>query len=330
MVEELLRYYSENARDLDWRHDPTPYRVWISEIMLQQTRVEAVKSYYARFMKELPTVEALAEVSEEKLFKLWEGLGYYSRARNLQKAAKIIVEAGKFPNTLEEIAKLPGVGPYTAGAIASIAFGLPTPAVDGNVLRVLSRIKGRNYNAKEAAAELKDLYPPGRASDFTQSLMELGACVCLPNGKPLCEICPVAHECVALRDNRIDELPEKPEKKPRKIEEKNILVLEYNGTFALLKRPAKGLLAKLWSFPEFSDDFRTELEQLGYSVEKITKKASAKHIFTHIEWKMKISRVTLNAIPEKNGFVWVTKDDLIENYAIPAAYQGALKVIMEK
>ena len=329
MVEELLRYFSENARDFEWRHNPTPYRVWISEIMLQQTRVEAVKSYYERFMKELPTVEALAAVSEEKLFKLWEGLGYYSRARNLQKAAKMIVEAGKFPDTLEEIAKLPGIGPYTAGAIASIAFGLPTPAVDGNVLRVLSRIRGRNYNAKEAAAELKELYPPGRSSDFTQSLMELGACVCLPNGKPLCEICPVAHECVALRDDRIDELPEKTEKKPRKIEEKNILVLEYNGTFALLKRPAKGLLAKLWSFPEFSDDFRMELEQAGYSVEHIGRKSSAKHIFTHIEWKMKIYPVKLSAIPEENGFVWGTRDELVKDYAIPAAYQGAMKVIME-
>lgn len=329
MVEELLRYYEENARDLDWRHNPTPYRVWISEIMLQQTRVEAVKSYYARFMKELPTVESLAGVSEEKLFKLWEGLGYYSRARNLQKAAKLIVEMGKFPDTLEEIAKLPGVGPYTAGAIASIAFGLPTPAVDGNVLRVLSRIKGHNYDAKTASAELKDLYPPGRASDFTQSLMELGACVCLPNGKPLCGICPVAHECIALRDDRIDELPEKPEKKPRKIEEKNILVLEFNGTFALLKRPAKGLLAKLWSFPEIPGDFKPVLEQKGYAVETVTRKGSAKHIFTHIEWKMKIFHVLLKEIPEQNEFVWVSREELIEHYAIPAAYQGAVKTIME-
>ena len=329
MVEELLRFFSENARDLEWRHNPTPYRVWISEIMLQQTRVEAVKSYYDRFMKELPSVEDLAAVSEEKLFKLWEGLGYYSRARNLQKAAKIIVAAGKFPDTLEEIAKLPGVGPYTAGAIASIAFGLPTPAVDGNVLRVLSRIRGHNYNAKEAAAELKELYPPGRSSDFTQSLMELGACICLPNGKPLCEKCPVSHECAALRDDRIDELPEKPEKKPRKIENKNILILEYHGTFALLKRPAKGLLAKLWSFPEFSDDFQTELEQAGYTIGSIVKKTPAKHIFTHIEWKMKIYRVTLNAVPEQNDFTWVSRDELIKNYAIPAAYQGAMKAIME-
>lgn len=329
MVEELLRYFSENARDLEWRHNPTPYRVWISEIMLQQTRVEAVKSYYARFMKELPTVEALAEVSEEKLFKLWEGLGYYSRARNLQKAAKMIVEKGRFPDTLEEISGLPGVGPYTAGAIASIAFGLPTPAVDGNVLRVLSRIKGHNYNAKEAAAELKDLYPPGRSSDFTQSLMELGACVCLPNGKPLCEHCPVSHECIALRDNRIDELPEKPEKKPRKIEEKNILILEYHGKFALLKRPAKGLLAKLWSFPEFSDDFKPELEQKGYSVSNAVRKSSAKHIFTHIEWKMKIFFVRLDKIPEKNEYTWVTREELTADFAVPAAYQGAMKVIME-
>ena len=330
MVEELLRYFSEHARDLDWRHNPTPYRVWISEIMLQQTRVEAVKAYYIRFMNELPTVEALAEVSEEKLFKLWEGLGYYSRARNLQKAARIIVEAGKFPDTLEEISKLPGVGPYTAGAIASIAFGLPTPAVDGNVLRVLSRIKGHNYNAKEAAAELKDLYPPGRSSDFTQSLMELGACVCLPNGKPLCSECPVAHECVALRDDRIDELPEKPEKKPRKIEEKNILILEYNGTFALLKRPAKGLLAKLWSFPEFPGDFQTELEQNGYQISSVIKKKPAKHIFTHIEWKMKIYFVELKSIPEANPYVWVSMDELVKEYAIPAAYQGAMKAIMEQ
>lgn len=329
MVEELLRYFEENARDLEWRHNPTPYRVWISEIMLQQTRVEAVKSYYSRFMKELPTVEALANVSEEKLFKLWEGLGYYSRARNLQKAAKIIAEAGIFPDTRDEIAKLPGVGPYTAGAIASIAFGLPEPAVDGNVLRVLSRIRGKNYNAKEAAAELKDLYPPGRSSDFTQSLMELGAIVCLPNGKPLCEKCPVAHECIALRDNRIDELPEKPEKKPRKIEKKNILILRCDEKIALLKRPAKGLLAKLWSFPDIPGDFETVLQLQGYSLISAEKKASAKHIFTHIEWNMTIWEVILGSPLPHNDYHWVAKEELVKDYAIPAAYQCAMKVIFK-
>ena len=327
MVEELLRYFSEHARDLEWRHNPTPYRVWISEIMLQQTRVEAVKSYYERFMKELPTVEALAAVSEEKLFKLWEGLGYYSRARNLQKAAKLIVEMGSFPDTLEEIGKLPGVGPYTAGAIASIAFGLPTPAVDGNVLRVLSRIRGKNYNAKEAAAELKDLYPPGRSSDFTQSLMDLGACVCLPNGKPLCGSCPVAGECVALKKDLIDVLPEKPEKKPRKIEEKNILILEHEGRIALLKRPAKGLLAKLWSFPESPDNVSECLKESGYQVLSIEKKKPAKHIFTHVEWRMKLYYVKLGSLLPENDYVWVTKEELFRDYAVPAAYQGASEAV---
>lgn len=327
MVEELLRYFAEHARDLEWRHDPTPYRVWISEIMLQQTRVEAVKSYYSRFMRELPSVEALAEVPEEKLFKLWEGLGYYSRARNLQKAAKMIVAAGKFPDTLEEIAKLPGVGPYTAGAIASIAFGLPEPAVDGNVLRVLSRIRGHNYQAKEAASELRELYPPGKSSEFTQSLMELGATVCLPNGKPLCGICPVAAECAALRDNRIDELPVKPEKKPRKVEEKNILILEWNGRIALLKRPAKGLLAKLWSFPELDGDFLSTLKNGGWKIASCTENPPAKHIFTHIEWKMRIFTLKLAGPPPENDFVWVSPEDLKQKYAVPAAYQGALNAI---
>ena len=327
MVEELLRYFAENARDLEWRHNPTPYRVWISEIMLQQTRVEAVKSYYSRFMRELPSVEDLANVPEEKLFKLWEGLGYYSRARNLRKAAKMIVAAGKFPDTREDIARLPGVGPYTAGAIASIAFGLPEPAVDGNVLRVLSRIRGRNYQAKEAAAELKGLYPPGKSSEFTQSLMELGATVCLPNGKPLCGICPVAGECAALRENRIGELPEKPEKKPRKLEEKNVLILKRDGKIALLKRPAKGLLAKLWSFPDLPGDFRTALGEQGYRILSVKENPAAKHIFTHIEWKMKIFTVELGSPLPENDYVWVSPEELKKDYAVPAAYQGALNAL---
>ena len=292
----LLDWYDRCARDLPWRHDPTPYRVWISEIMLQQTRVEAVKEYYRRFLTELPDVRSLAETSEERLFKLWEGLGYYSRARNLHAAAKIIAAAGKFPDTPEDLRALPGVGEYTAGAIASIAFGLPEPSVDGNVLRVLSRLLGHTVERQEASVWLRPRYPEGKCSEFTQAWMELGATVCLPNGEPQCPACPLAEFCTALRDGTIAELPAKP------------------------------VLAKMWGFPETSTAFASEdaakeyLTGMGLTVHSCRMLPDSKHIFTHLEWHMKNFHAQVSALPADAEAV--TLQDALEEYALPAAYRA--------
>ena len=231
----LLPWYEANKRDLPWRQDREPYHVWLSEIMLQQTRVEAVRSYYIRFLAALPTVRALAEADPEQLNKLWEGLGYYSRVRNLQKAAKQIMDlhSGIFPSDHEEIRKLAGIGDYTAGAVGSICFGLPTPAVDGNVLRVCSRLTAdsspidKPQTKKALTASLAEIYPEGRCGDFTQALMELGATVCVPNGAPKCEACPLSAICLAHRDSLETELPIKTAKKPRRQEQMTVFVLEH-------------------------------------------------------------------------------------------------------
>ena len=229
----------------------------LSEIMLQQTRVEAVKQYYQRFLAALPTVEALAQAPEEQLLKLWEGLGYYNRARNLQQAARQIVTVygGRFPQTAAELSALPGIGEYTAGAIASICFDQPAPAVDGNVLRVASRLTedfapiDKSWVKKGLTAALAACYPQQHAGDFTQSLMELGATVCLPNGAPHCQACPLAGVCLARANGSVNLLPQKTPKKPRRQEQRTVLILRCGDTVALQKRPAKGLLAGLWEFP---------------------------------------------------------------------------------
>ena len=257
VVPYLLKWFDYNARILAWRENPKPYYVWVSEIMLQQTRVEAVKSYFDRFIQKLPDIKALAEVEEEQLLKLWEGLGYYNRVRNLQKAARVIMEQynGVVPADYEALLKLPGIGSYTAGAISSIAFQIPVPAVDGNVLRVTKRISGsydditKESVKKELWQDLITIMPKDRPGDFNQSLMELGATVCLPNGKPLCDQCPVMHLCKAFQKDIVMELPVKPSKKDRRIEEKTILLMEYENNYAIRKREKKGLLAGLWEIP---------------------------------------------------------------------------------
>ena len=252
----LLPWYEANRRDLPWRQDKNPYHIWVSEIMLQQTRVEAVKGYYARFLRELPTIHDLANAPEDMLHKLWEGLGYYSRVRNLKKAAEVIVNTygGEFPKTYEEVIALPGIGPYTAGAICSIAYDEKNPAVDGNVLRVMSRILADHTPVNDPAARkkaetiLKEIYPD-RAGDFTQALMELGATVCGPNQKPDCQSCPCKDLCQGRKQGIAQSLPVRAEKKPRKILQKTVFVLDCDDCFALEKRPSKGLLAGLWQFP---------------------------------------------------------------------------------
>ena len=298
-VQPLLDWYRGHARVLPWRADREPYHVWLSEIMLQQTRVEAVRGYYARFLAAAPDVFALAALPEAQLLKLWEGLGYYNRARKAQECAReIAARGGVWPDTVEGLLALPGIGPYTAGAIASICFERPAAAVDGNVLRVCARVLDDATPIDNAAhkaaltAALSACYPAGHCGDFTQALMELGACVCVPNGAPKCEICPARMMCEAYKNGLTEILPVRAKKKARKIEERTVLLLFQNGKAALRKRADTGLLASLWEFPSVLgnlDEAGVSLAfaQMGLSAKSIEPAGSAKHIFTHIEWDMK-------------------------------------------
>lgn len=342
IVPYLLDWFDYNARILPWREEPKPYYVWISEIMLQQTRVEAVKGYFERFITALPDIRALAEAPEEKLLKLWEGLGYYNRVRNLQKAAQIVVKeyGGDLPPDYAMLLKLPGIGSYTAGAIASIAYGVSVPAVDGNVLRVAKRISAgyeditKESTKKELERDLIHIIPKDRPGDFNQSLMELGACVCLPNGKPLCEKCPVMHLCKAFHQDIVMELPVKPGKKKRRIEDRTILVLEYQGKYALQQRDNKGLLAGLWELPNLSGNMEPEelskaLSGEGYIPGHVENLGKAKHIFSHIEWHMigyhiRLAEEKVEGFGEK-PIVWADKKEISERYPLPSAYSAYTK-----
>ena len=332
----LLVWYSEHARVLPWRTNPTPYGVWVSEIMLQQTRVAAVLDYYRRFLEELPTVEDLANCPEERLMKLWQGLGYYSRVRNMQKAAIQIMNTfdGVFPDTFEEILTLSGVGDYTAGAISSIAFGLPHPAVDGNVLRVVARITGDNGDItttamkKRVTTALYEYMPRLQAADFNQAMMELGATVCLPNGAPLCDGCPARDFCVAHNTERTGELPVKTKKKGRRIEHRVVLLLFCGNQVVLRKRSSKGLLAGLWEYPNEVGTVEEFLETLGVSVE-LTPVCTGKHIFTHIEWLMcgYTGQIEESEIPE--GWILASRDEVANRYAIPNAFASFADKVSE-
>ena len=297
IVTPLLSWYDKHARVLPWREDTAAYRVWVSEIMLQQTRVEAVKPFFERFIKALP--EALAEADEERLMKLWEGLGYYNRVRNMQKAARVIVSeyGGDFPADYEKLLSLPGLGHYTAGAVSSIAFGIPMPAVDGNVLRVLSRVTASyedvlKQSVKTAMeAEVKKIIPADRAGDFNQALIEIGAIVCVPNGKAKCEICPLAFLCEAYKKGIVDELPKKKVKKERRIEDRTILILKEGDRVGIRKRPSKGLLAGLYELPGLEghlsdEEVLAQVKAWGYAPLRILPLTGAKHIFSHVEWHM--------------------------------------------
>ena len=335
----LLAWYDNNRRILPWREDPKPYRVWVSEIMLQQTRVEAVKPYFERFMKSLPDIEALAAAEEEVLLKLWEGLGYYNRVRNLQKAAIQIMEDydGHMPDTYEELLKLKGIGSYTAGAIASIAFKRPVPAVDGNVLRVISRIRAderliTDAKVKSAVEEdLKLVMPIDRPGDFNQAMMEIGACVCIPNGEPHCRECPLQEICKAHAEGCELQYPKKAAKKQRRIEEKTILVIRDENKAALKKRGDKGLLAGMYEFPSMegyktAEEVTAYLSANGIRTLRIQPLEEAKHIFTHKEWRMKGYMVRVDELAPKE-LTEITKDWLFieprqteEKYPVPAAF----------
>jgi len=327
----LLPWYEANKRDLPWRKDRQPYHIWLSEIMLQQTRVEAVKGYYARFLAALPTIEALANCDDDALHKLWEGLGYYSRVRNLKKAAQQILSehGGVFPREYDRIRDLPGIGDYTAGAICSIAFNQPTPAVDGNVLRVFSRLTDDDTPIdlpvfkKTVICQLAQVYPE-RAGDFTQALMELGATVCGPNRQPDCENCPCKGFCAGYQRGTAERLPVKVPKKQRKIEEKTVFILCCDGHFAIQKRPNKGLLAGLWQFPNAVGRLDTqtilnEVEKMGVKPREIILQVERKHIFTHIEWDM--CGVYLEVTNCGGDFTWLTAEQINAQIALPTAFR---------
>lgn len=340
IVQPLLKWYGINARVLPWRDSPTPYRVWISEIMLQQTRVEAVIPYFERFVQEVPDVRALAEIPEERLLKLWEGLGYYSRARNLKKAAQVLVKeyGGKLPADVEKLKKLPGIGEYTAGAVASIAYGLPESAVDGNVLRVISRLASSARDVtepgtkRELRAALRKIYPEGQSGTFTQALMELGATVCLPNGAPACEKCPLESLCEAHRAGRETDFPVKPPKPERRVEERTVFLLCCGEKAAVQKRPPNGLLAGLWEFPNVEGvlskkEAEKYLRGFGLEICGMEELPKAKHIFSHLEWHMTGYLVQT----EKPGgsFVWASRAELLRDYALPSAFCAYRKILQD-
>ena len=328
---QLLAWYRANARDLPWRHTQDPYRIWVSEIMLQQTRVAAVLGYYARFLEAFPSVEALANAPEDRLMKLWEGLGYYSRARNLQKAAKAVVEMGGFPDTYDGLLELPGIGDYTASAIAAAAFGRREAAVDGNVLRVVTRITDCHDDILDPKTkrtireQVRSVMPTAEADIriFCQATMELGATVCVPNGPPKCEVCPVRELCLGRIRGTAESLPVKKPKKARKVEEKTVFLLLQEDRVALCRRPDTGLLAGLWEFPNVEGALDEEaapglVSAWGLEPKQWKNKLTAKHIFTHVEWHM--TGYTLEVSGDGPAeFEWVDLEGL-KAHAVPSAF----------
>ena len=332
MFEALIPWYEAHKRELPWRQDKEPYHVWLSEIMLQQTRVEAVKEYYRRFVTALPTIPDLAEAPEEQILKLWEGLGYYNRVRNLQKAAQTICAeyTGVFPSEYTQIRSLSGIGDYTAGAIASICFDAPTPAVDGNVLRVYSRLLADDANIdlqttkKRITRKLQETYPRKNPGIATQALMELGATVCVPNGAPRCDVCPVAEICQARKQDTWRSLPVRSEKKKRKIVDKTVFILLTEDTVALHKRSASGLLAGMWEFPNVDvklDKQEAVTQASEWQIEPVDllMQTSYTHIFSHVEWHMTAYYIRCRRTNKK--WKWVTKESLDETYALPSAFR---------
>ncbi len=336
MAPPLISWYREHRRDLPWRRNPDAYRVWVSEIMLQQTRVDTVKPYYERFLRELPTVRDLAEAKEDTLLKLWEGLGYYNRVRNMQKAAQQIMldYHGHFPDTYEEIRSLKGIGSYTAGAISAFAYGLPKPAVDGNVLRVISRLTGSREDIMKQSVrrnieeKLEKVIPEDAASDFNQGLIELGALVCVPNKAPRCEECPVSNLCDAKRQGTAAEIPVKSKSKARKTEARTVFIFKDGKQLALRKRPGKGLLAGLYEFPNESghlslDEAAAYSKKIGLMPVRIKELGEARHIFSHIEWHMIGYEVIVDELERTNneGFLFIRPEEIKNAYPVPSAFE---------
>ena len=327
----LLAWYDAGHRELPWRQDKAPNQVWLTEIMLQQTRVEAVKGYYARFLQALPTIADLACCDDDALHKLWEGLGYYSRVRNLKKCAQVIMECygGAFPENYDEILALPGIGEYTAGAISSICFDAREPAVDGNVLRVYTRLTEDATPIdlpafkKEVRRQLAAIYPQ-RAGDFTQALMELGATVCGPNRKPDCGNCPCRGFCGGAIHGTAEKFPVKLPKKAKREAEMTVFILSCDGKYALQKRPSKGLLAGLWQFPNVPGMLETAdalqwAADMGLKPRDILRQVERSHIFTHIIWKMR--GIYLETAEQAGAYQWLTAEQIEKEAALPTAFR---------
>lgn len=345
IVQPLISWYRQNKRILPWRDQKNAYYTWVSEIMLQQTRVEAVKPYFLRFIGELPDVKALAECPEEKLMKLWEGLGYYNRVRNMQTAAQNVVSeySGILPASYEELLALKGIGSYTAGAIASIAYDIPVPAVDGNVLRVFSRITEDRQDImkqsvrRQVEEKLLGIIPKEAPGDFNQALMELGAVVCVPNGPARCMECPVAALCKAYHHGTVDELPVKAPKKKRTIENRTVLVIQDGERTAIHKRPQEGLLAGLYELPNVEghlsmDEALQKVKEMNLEPLYIETLPEAKHIFSHIEWRMTGYRIRVSSLEERkeSSFIFTEKKQSEKQYAIPSAFRAYIKYMKEK
>ena len=327
----LLPWYEENKRVLPWRMDRDPYHVWVSEIMLQQTRVEAVKAYYTRFLEMLPTIKDLACAEDAFLHKLWEGLGYYSRVRNMKKAAVTITEEYDccFPTNYADVLALPGIGAYTAGAICSIAYDQPTPAVDGNVLRVIARLTDDSTPVdlpefkRSVQSSLAEIYPKS-AGNFTQALMELGATVCGPNKKPACKSCPCNTFCLGYRHGTAEMLPVKSPKRQRTVEERTVFILSCDGEYALQMRPSVGLLADLWEFPNVLNKLDLpnaidQVEEYCLKAKEIRRIVERKHVFTHIEWQLR--GIYMEVTKKNSEFVWMSAERIEMEAALPSAFR---------
>ncbi len=341
ITENLLSWYDAHARSLPWRPTATnpvsPYQTWISEIMLQQTRVETVIGYYQRFLERFPTVRALAEAPLDDVLKAWEGLGYYSRARNLHQGAKQIVAdfGGELPADVEALRKISGIGPYTAGAIASIAFGLRTPAVDGNVIRVVSRVRGIRENVgipsvrRSIEEQTTVLIPADRPGDFNQALMDLGASICTP-GTPDCLKCPLQSLCSACAEGDAEELPVLPRKNPPQVQHWAVCLV-YAGDRILMRQRTETLLNGLWVFPMIEGTFTSR--QLPAAAKRLTRFAvsdvqemgEGRHVFTHRIWEMRIYAMQAPAdASAPSGYRFVPLQEM-KTLAIPTAMKAAVK-----
>lgn len=341
ITEPLLSWYEKHARVLPWREQITPYRVWVSEIMLQQTRVEAVKPYFERFMNALPTIRDLAECEEDRLLKLWEGLGYYNRVRNLQLAAQTVMSQynGNLPADYDKLLSLKGIGHYTAGAICSIAYGIPIPAVDGNVLRVIMRVAADDSDIMKQSTKniveqaLRQIIPTEHADSFNQALMELGATVCLPNGEPLCDQCPWNRFCEAKKQGIWSQLPVKKKAKSRRVENRTILIIRDGDKIVLHKRPDKGLLAGLYEFPNLpghasQDEAVSAVRKMKLNPLHIQKLEDAKHIFSHVEWHMQGYMVRVDSLTRENAdLLFIDTESAEKEYPIPSAFAAYTKYI---
>lgn len=342
-IQNLINWFKLNERKLPWRNPITPYTVWISEIMLQQTRIHAVIPKFLTFVQELPDIESLANCNDDKLMKLWEGLGYYSRARNLKKCANDLIQDynGEFPHTKKELIKLPGIGDYTAGAIATTCFEEKVSAIDGNVLRVLARYFGytKDIRSKETLTYFDQMILSSLTDVdskdvryFTQGLMEIGETICVPKGEPSCSTCPFHMHCVALKENTITTIPYRSKLKERKIIDKTVFIIRNKDHYLIHKRDSTGLLANLYEFPNIDQVLSKEetlqyLEKYPINIINIKESIIAKHVFTHIEWHMHGYEIEIDELHQSlfgNNYYFLSKEELAK-ISIPSAFQAYLK-----